>query len=221
LALTACTDESATENLESNGLQEKSAIQIFQEGARTTTESTDVVATGKVPVDKVDSEVVSRFGGVNAESTVVNDDYTLEIKTNGSLIFVKADEEYWVDQVGKTQALKIGDKWARSPIDGPLSQYSKFVDLDFFFRASGRIKKGDEDEVNGRPAIAVIDPPSNTDSRWWFATTGDPVLLSYESGEETAFDFAYDQVVLVDLPQPAETVDVTDIVVPKSRSNED
>jgi hypothetical protein len=220
LLLGACSDSTDAANVEPNGLAEKSALEIFQTGARTTTETTDVTTQGKLPVDGRASTLTSRFGGANAEALVVSKDYTFEVKTNGALIFVRGEEEFWVDLVGKTQAQRIGGKWARTLVDGPLAPFAQFVDLDFYFRASGRIEKGVEKEVAGRPAVSVIDPPSNTDATWWFATTGEPVLLRYRSGKNTSIDLSYDETVIVQLPPPEDTIDISAIKVSERKQKD-
>jgi hypothetical protein len=66
----------------------------------------------------------------------------------------------------------------------------------------------------------VTDPPSNTDASWWFATSGDPVLLKWESGEKTSFLLTYDETVLVTTPAADETVDINTISVPKGEDED-
>jgi hypothetical protein len=115
--------------------------------------------------------------------------------------------------VGRPQAVSINTRWAQSLVDGPLAQFNFFVDKNTFFKASGRLKKGQVVDLNGKQALTLIDPPSNTDSTWWVSTTGEPVMLKWTSGKKTKYTFSYDDVNVVTAPPAGETVNINDVKI--------
>ncbi len=216
LAAAGCSDANDPANQPSNGLADKGVVALFQTGAQATTEASDVVVTGETKVDGAAVKVTSRFGGDKAESVIVGKKFRFEVKSSGGQLYVRGDRTFWTNQIGRSEALRVGDKWISSLTEGPLATFNYFVDLDSLFRASGRIKKGDEVNVGDQPTIQVVDAPENTDSTWWFATTGDPVLVKCILNGDSPYSLDYSQVVLIDLPNPADTVDVAQLRVPKS-----
>jgi hypothetical protein len=216
LVAAGCSDSTDPANQEPNGLADQDVVALFQTGARATTEASDVVVTGKTKVDGAAVDVTSRFGGDKAESSVVGKKFRFEVKSSGRVIFVRGDKAFWTNQVGSSEAQRIGNKWIRSLSEGALAPFNYFVDRNSLFRASGRIKKGDEGTVGDQPTIQVVDPPANTDSTWWFATTGDPVLVKCVLNGNSPYALDYSQVVIVDLPAPADTVDAAELRIPKS-----
>jgi hypothetical protein len=218
LLLFGCSDASDPANFEPNGLASNdNPVEIFQEGAETTVDSDDVTVTGTVTVNGARSEMTSRFGGSKAESVVTSRKSEYQVKANDRTIYVRGNSAFWTDLVGRSQASSIGDRWVVSPKDGPLAPFNYFVDLNSFFRASGNIKKGKAVQIEGRPAITIVDPPKGTDSVWAFATTGEPVAFSFKSGSTTALTFDYTGVNLIDMPNPADSVPVEQVRIPKSK----
>ena len=66
-------------------------------------------------------------------------------------------------------------------------------------------------DLNGKQALTLIDPPSNTDSTWWVSTTGEPVMLKWTSGKNTKYTFSYDDVNVVTAPPADQTVNINDV----------
>jgi hypothetical protein len=206
--LVACA---ADESAEANGIEDKSAVVAFIAGSEATTSRADIVYEGTVAVDGEKADIDAKIGGPRGQAAVVADDYRFEVITGGGQIFVRGDAAFWEKEVGKASAKKINDRWARSLQGGELQPFAQFTDIDTYLRASGRIKKGDVVDVGGEPALTISDPTTNTASTWWFATTGDPLMLKYTSGKETALVFNYDDAVFIDLPEPGDVVDISGI----------
>lgn len=212
-----CSDSSDQASSNPNGITDLSAIAAFQEGATSTTTTTDVTVSGTLDIEGSAASMTSQFGADKAQSKVDGAKSKFEVIKSGQVLYVKADGAFWSDLVGEFQGGKIGSSWATSSVDGPLASFNYFVDLNSFFRSSARITKGEVTDVAGRPALPLTDPPSNTNSTWWFATTGDPSALKYNSGKITRLTFSYDEPVLIEVPPVDQTIDVSTIKVPKAK----
>lgn len=218
LPVAACGTDTAATDGKANGIADQAAITVFQRGAQATLAATDVVASGELPVDGVQSKVESRFSGGAGEATVTSKSGRYQVVRSGQFIFVRGTQEFWTKLVGKEQAVKINDRWAQSLVDGPLSQFNFFVDRNSFFRASGKITKGEPTTTKGKPTIPIVDPKSNTDSTWWFSSTGEPVLDKYKSGAATNFTLSYNDVVVVTVPPAANAIDIGAIKVATNKA---
>lgn len=211
MVLAGCSDDTGVGAGDPNGIQNLGAIEAFQLGASTTTKATDVTVSGKQDVEGVSADLVSRFAADGAQSEIKSGKSTVGVIKTGGYLYVKADKAYWTPLVGGFQAGKIGTRWARSSVDGPLASFNAFVDLNSFFRTSARIEKGQVKDVDGVSALELIDPPTNTDSTWAFATDGEALALTYTSGTKTNVVFTYGEPVIVDAPPADQTVDVSGV----------
>lgn len=218
LPMAACGSDESTGSGEPNGIVDQSAITAFQRGAQATLAATDVVASGALPVDGVQSTVEQKFSGGSGEATVTSKAAKYQVIRVGQNIYVRGDKAFWTELVGSEQATKINDRWAQSLVDGPLAQFNFFVDRNSYFRGSGNITTGDVTTVNGQETLPIIDPKTNTDSTWWLSTKGEPVLSKYKSGKDTNFDLRYDDVVVIEAPPAASVIDIGSIKVPTTKA---
>jgi len=194
-----------------NGITDLAPVAAFQQAINATENFTDVTARGALLVNRKAAVVETRFSGPNASSTVKSKDSTFQVVRTGQFIYVRASVAFWTPYVGRAQAVSINTRWAQSLVDGSLSKFNFFVDRNTFFRASGRLKKGEIVDLNGKQALTLIDPPSNTDSTWWISTTGEPLMLKWTAGKNTKYTFSYDDVNVVEAPPAGQTVNVNDV----------
>ena len=195
------------------GIADVPPVAAFQQSVNATENFTDVTARGALPVNGKAAVVETRFSGPNASSTVKSKDSPFQVVRTGQFIYVRASVAFWTPYVGRAQAVSINTRWAQSLVDGPLSKFTFFVDRNTFFRASGRLKKGKIVDLSGKEALTLIDPPSNTNSTWWIATKGEPLMLKWTSGKNTKYTFSYDDVNVVTAPPAGETVNINDVKI--------
>jgi hypothetical protein len=135
----------------------------------------------------------------------------MEVRLVDGTTYVKAEASTF-EKLGApaAQAQIIGGKWLKS--GGATSQFAafgQFLDLDQVFDSllepEGDIEKGDETEINGDAAIALIDK-ADSGGTLYIATTGDPVPLriSKSGSGGGQIDFTeYDADVTVAVPDGA------------------
>ena len=211
--LAGCTSGSGDDK--DNGIVNATAIAAFQTGARDSVEASDASAKGTLLVNGLSSTYSAEFAGTDGQATVKNRKQgTFKVIKVGQSIFVQGSIAFWKPYVGAAQATKINTRWARSRVDGPLASFTYFVDRNSFYRASGRIKKGPVETVNGRECLTIIDPKQNTDSTWWFDTKGKALARKFKSGKLTRLTYAYDDVIVVQTPPAEQVVDISGLQLP-------
>lgn len=208
LALAGCGSEAppAAPTTPASELSAPAAITA----SRSATESeSDLTATGTIGYDDSASKYVLRRGGPKSEATVGQGKSQFQVITVPGFVFVKAPASVWKDYVTDRQAAQLDNRWTVSVDQGPLKDFTQFTNVTRFFRTSGNIRKGKPTEVNGQQAVTLIDPPISTNSTWWVAANGSPLLLKTQSGDFTRVAFDYEAVNIVDLPKEGEVIDFT------------
>jgi hypothetical protein len=181
---------------------------ILASGSATNAEQ-DITITGTIGFDEGATKYVMRRGGPKSEAVVGEGASQFTVVGVPGFIFVKAPAVIWEDLLTPEQAERIDNKWVVSNAEGPLKDFSKFIDVSTFFRASGNVTKGKTETVDGEEAVTIIDPPTSTDSKWWIAAEGTPLLFKMKTGKYTRVAFDYDQTNIVDLPAEKDVTDFT------------
>jgi hypothetical protein len=145
------------------------------------------------------------------QGTLTFDGGEMELRLVDGTTYVKAEASTFEKlQVPAAQAALIGGKWLKSGgASGQFSSFGQFLDLDQLFESllkpEGELEKGDTTEIEGDPAIALIDN-AETGGTLYVATTGDPIPLritkSGTGGGQVDFT-EYDADVTVTVPDGA------------------
>jgi hypothetical protein len=145
------------------------------------------------------------------QGTLTIDGGDMEVRLVDGTTYVKADASTF-EKLGApaAQAQIIGGKWLKS--GGAASQFAafgQFLDLDQVFESllepQGEIEKGEETEINGDAAIALVDT-AESGGTLYIATTGDavPLRISKEGADGGEINFTeYDAEVTVVVPDGA------------------
>lgn len=146
---------------------------------------------------------------------------TAEIIVVGGEQYMKGDEKFWTASLDAQRGPQIdkliGDRYVLLPPDA--TDFSSFCDLDEFLSELERdeddtFTKGEEGEVDGEAAIAILSDEEDGKSRAWIATEGKHVLLKIESieGDEGSFTFsAFDEPVGAEKPPAREIADLQNL----------
>lgn len=208
LLLSACAEPAQTEAKDTTKITDLAPYPALEKGRTATLAAKDVTATGTIDVEGKPATITIRRGENKTQATVKGPTGNYEVLGVPGYIFVKTSKKTWEKLIGTSAAAQVGNRWVVSSDQGQLSTFASFVDLRTLFRTSGRIKKGKATKVNGTPSIALVDPPTNTDSTWWFASTGEPLLLDYRNGPNTRLKFDYEQLNPITVPNPSDIADI-------------
>jgi len=211
LLLSGCSDPAPVAGTTPNGIQDLKAYPAFSKGSDATKAAVDVTARGTIGSQNKKSKITLQKGGPNARATVTGPTESYEVISVPGFLFVKTSPKAWTRLVGAENAKQIQGRWVVSSSQGQLESFSRFVDVGSFFRASGRIKKGPVTDVNGFESLSIIDPSTNTDSTWWFAINGEPLLQRYRSGPFTRLDFSYNVINAITPPNKDDIIDIASI----------
>ena len=126
---------------------------------------------------------------------------------------LQAAEAFWSEQLGPELAAQVGEQFVVVPAGD--DSFGDFGDYDAFFadmlEAEGKVEKGEESEVDGVPALILID--SDDDGELYVAMEGEALPLKVASsaggGELTLSDWNGD--VVVEAPAEDEVVDLSSL----------
>ncbi|WP_250031053.1 hypothetical protein [Paractinoplanes maris] len=142
---------------------------------------------------------------------------SVELLEVGQKRFIKPDEAFWAmtsggKKQGAAAAELVGDRWVIIKAgDKDMGDMFGFSDIDKMLSADGKVTKGSVKDVDGKPAIGLIDN-SEDGGTLWIATTGEPYPLRIEGKDaaEGGLDFTEFGEEFADIVAPAAK-DVVDI----------
>ncbi|WP_250005532.1 hypothetical protein [Actinoplanes sp. M2I2] len=131
--------------------------------------------------------------------------------------YIRPDAAFWSmsgggKEQGEQMAKLVGDRWvAVKATDKNTADMFGFSDIDSMLNADGKVTKGAAKDINGRPAIGLVDN-SQDGGTLYIATTGEPYPLRIESknAAEGGLDFTEFGEKFPDIkaPAPADVVDI-------------
>ncbi|MDI2128956.1 hypothetical protein [Yinghuangia seranimata] len=156
-----------------------------------------------------------RFTNAGSDGTIVQDKVTAQVTRVQNQVWLKGDDRFWT-QVGSAQAEEANrGKYVQVPVGD--KRFTGLVENTYVERLvakllgkPGALEKGDTREVNGRPAIALVDHTGG--GTIWVATEGAPYLMRLESAQNAktrgAIDFlGYNERSVISAPDPDQVVD--------------
>jgi hypothetical protein len=142
---------------------------------------------------------------------------SVELLEVGGKRYIRPDAAFWAmsgggKEQGQQMAQLIGDRWVIVKAgDKDTADMFGFSDIDSMLDADGKVTKGKAKDVNGKPAIGLVDN-SKDGGTLYIATTGEPYPLRIESKDaaEGGLDFTEFGAEFADIVAPAAK-DVVDL----------
>ena len=129
----------------------------------------------------------------------------------GGSQYVKGDQKFWAESTGSAKDAKamtklIGDRWAKIPSDDKsLGELFNAGSINDLLKNSGKVTKGTAKEIDGVPAIGLVDkgPEGGT---LYVATVGEPYPLRIEApgSDGQAMTFSAFGKTFAEIKAPAE-----------------
>lgn len=211
LSGTPTTVATATPN--GNGIDKLSPAAILDRAKKASSGAKSVHARGKVHEDgqtfAVDLRIASKRSAIG---DITMDRQSVKVILMGSAAYLKGDDKFLRAMGGQGAVALLSGKYLKFPADDKdfrdlvslMSTSKLFSEL----RPEGKVTKGEQARINGRPAIALIDA---TGCGLYVATEGEPHILRVSAGKgcSESLDFlAYNEKVEVQPPPRDVVVDV-------------
>ncbi len=172
----------------SNGVDALSAEEILTRAGDVATAKGSVYVTGKGTTDGTAIEMdlrVSKSAGATGSITL--DGGKMELVSDGTKVYVKADKSFWTAQADAATASLVGNRWVSMGAEG--GGFGELADFDSLIggilEPEGKVTKGGTSTIDGQKAIAL----ETSEGKLWVATTGDPVPLRIDSVEGGSINF--------------------------------
>jgi hypothetical protein len=159
-----------------------------------------------------------RFSGKDFTGTVEISSFKLEVIGVGTDIYTKAPDDFWAAQIPAAQASTflalVKGKYVKA--DAKYASIAALVDPlrpETLTKPGGTVTKGDTKAIDGNPAVGVVDSKDGT--RFYVATTGQPVPLSIEPGSATGPNVQfkdYDVPVSITAPAASDVFDLKALI---------
>jgi hypothetical protein len=209
------------------GVADKSADEILTAAKAAFQKAESVRLKGGGTADGETFQIDMAYGPDKALGSVSSSGQKIELRRIGTTVYLKADKAFWTQSAGAAAAELLGDKYLKAPVtDQRVASLASFTDKDKFAgelfdkdSTDGPLSKGEQKDVNGSPAIALVDKSADGGTLW-IATSGDPLPLRLTPegtkatgstpAESGSLDFTdYGKSFEVPVPPAAETIDVT------------
>lgn len=196
-----------------NGVEDLEPDAVLEAVQTAVDEATSVHVVGSV--DDGESELgldlrLTADGG--ATGTITNQGQTITVLAVDGSSWFSADEAFWADQAGAELAAQLADKYVEIPDED--SSFSSFTDWDTFWEdlldPEGEVEKGETTEVDGQPALELIDNEGDDagDGVLLIALEGEPLPLSVEVSDGGSVTFQeWNEDVSIEAPAPEDIVD--------------
>ncbi len=212
VVLAACGSSSSSSS--SNGVASKSPQEILSatSKAASTLSSVHIVGTSLATAQPLGMNLTLSNNG--SEGTITESGETLDIRSVGSSLYVKAGAGFWKRFANAAVASLLTDKWLKAPRTGQFSQLATLTDkqalLTSILANHPNLKKGSETTVNGRPVVGVVDATSG--GTLYVATTGQPYPIEITGGGSSAGRLVFNRFnESVTVSAPPGAVDLTSL----------
>lgn len=194
-----------------NGVADKSADEILAAAKTAAKAQSSVRIEGSLTEDGEETTMdlsLDRKG--QADTTMSKGGSKVQVISTGTTAYIRGNKQFWISE---TEAGEAGyelfkDKWlvASSAAElgqlGPMADFSSMIDE--LLKPSGTISKGSTADIDGTPAIGLVDGKTGT---LWVATTGEPLPLQIENADGNTLTFTWGAPVTITVPDPADVID--------------
>lgn len=200
-----------------NGIADMESGQILTELQDAVAAAESVQLTGELSDGGQDLVIDMTYGPDSAAGTIASEGIEFEFLSVDGDVYMKASADTWDSFGGAGLGQLIGDLYVLVPSDdAALGEMTEIVDREAFVReifsdvdAEGATK-GEETEIDGRPALGLS---SDDGSVLYIATTGDPlpIQIAAPEGETGSLDFEWDIDVDITAPDEADVADLSEL----------
>ncbi len=149
---------------------------------------------------------------------------SFQVVKAGQQLWVKPDQEFWQSHGGPAMAQLVGDRYLKTTSDNPdFGEIGSLCDLtdlaDQLGTGKTDLAKGGEENVQGRPALALTNTSGAGTGTLYVATTGEPVplKLAKDTGAVEFSDFG--TPVPSATPGPDQSLDLDQLQQPSSSAS--
>ncbi len=208
LLLAGCGGKSGPK---SNGVAKMSPADALKQVKEAVSSATSVriVGTGKTGGQPLALNLKLVKGKGGAGHITVNG-LSFDIIRIGDKAYFKGSSSFWTKFGGSAAAQLFNGKWLMAPANkGELASFTPLTNLTALtnqvLASHGTLKMGDTTEINGQPAVAIVDKTNG--GTLYVATTGPAFPLRLSSGEgQGSINFS-DWNQPVALAKPAKSID--------------
>ncbi|MFC0003781.1 hypothetical protein [Micromonospora siamensis] len=156
--------------------------------------------------------------GTDLGGTMTMDGGKIDLLAVGGQKYLRADEKFWakvVEPNAADDAAKLfGGKWMKVDPENKTARLFDFATPQKLLKADAPLTKGETRDVDGQPAIGLVESDSNGGTLF-VATTGEPYPVMLTSGKDTQgeirlsdFGATFDQIKA---PAEADVVEMKDL----------
>jgi hypothetical protein len=195
-----------------NGVAALPANEILDRSLQAVREAVTFRMKGATTNNDTKIDLDLKYRGKDVIGKVTVDGAGIELIKVGTDLYLKPDEAAleMLSQGNTSVAALLRGKWLKgSATSGDLSSFGQIADLDQLLKPSGELSKGETKDVNGTPAITLVDK-STEGGKLYIATVGPPYPLRIEGDSgQGAIDFSeFGAEVDVKAPPSTEVVDI-------------
>ncbi|WP_127502782.1 hypothetical protein [Actinoplanes solisilvae] len=200
-----------------NGVEALEGEQILQKAKAALKAAPSYHTKGKAAEDGSKYEFDLKAAKDDVLAEIVLDGAKVELLQVTGKRYFRADAKFWAMTTGgKAQgdafAKVLGKRWVVvKPGDKSTEDMFAFADVEEILAPDGKVTKGTAKEVDGKPAIGLLDDGAEGGTMW-IATTGEPYPLRIEAKDPAQGGSVFDQfgATFPELKAPA-AADVIDI----------
>ena len=191
-----------------NGIEELSATEILTRVGDAAKAQSSVHLVGIGSADGTALEMDLKLAkGKGASGSMTLDGGKLQLVSDASKLYIKADKSFWTAQANAAAAALVADRWVSMPASeegfGDLANYDAFVSQ--LLEPEGEVTKGTTATVQGRKAIGLV----TSEGTLWVSTTGDPLPLRIDSEEGSLRLTDWGSAVAISVPSASDVLDIS------------
>ena len=203
-----------------DGLEAMEASEILDAAQEALSNAESVRITGSIPDE---GEVIDIDIAIDADAgatgSVTLGGQMLDLIVTPERVYIKGDDAFYADLGGDAAAQLLAGKWLSMPADDEdAKDLAQFADLEQFaaiFDDEGAdVEKGDTGEIDGTPAIGLVQSNDTEPGVLWVASEGEPYPLRLENAEDESqfIDFRdYGEPVEITAPSSDEAIDLSQL----------
>jgi hypothetical protein len=193
-----------------NGVAALTADQILERARTALRGTTSYRIKGTMTSEGQRAALDFKTSGKDLSGSMATGPAKVQLLAVGGQQYIKPNEQFWAmmgdPKKAKNIAKLMGDRWAKVPADQKdLAGLFNAASVDEVLDNSGKVTKGPTKEIDGVPAVGLVDNGSDGGTLY-IATVGEPYPLRIEApkagdGQITFSDFG---ATFAELKAPAE-----------------
>ncbi|WP_433335477.1 hypothetical protein [Spirillospora sp. CA-294931] len=194
-----------------NGVETLPADQILAKATKAMKDSGSFQIKGKGSEGGQAMTMNLQVRGSSVLADITMGKMALRIIRIGDEVYIKGDQAFYSSLGGAEVAKLLGAKYMKGSVnDKQLRDIASLADPDELLKPDGKVTKGEQSRVNGRPVIALLD---GTQGKLYVATEGEPHVLAMDEGGNAGnrIDVTYDKTVEIKAPPADQTIDASKI----------